>query len=69
MDALVRRVIGRLGMLHKGVLKASHMGDASKTGRSSLYDRHRAIKVVESGPAGVHYLTRGQVKTPPYWLV
>ena len=69
VDVFVRRVVGRLGMLHKGVLKASHMGDASKTGRSSLYDRHRAIKVVESGPAGVHYLTRPQVEMPPYWLV
>ena len=60
VDLTVRRIIGRLGMLHKGVLKASEFGDKEKTGKAGMFDRHRAIKVVEVGPNGVEYLTRAQ---------
>ena len=55
-------------MIHKGVLKASKFGKAQKTGRKSMYDRHRAIKITAEGPGGVVYLTKEQVKTPPYWV-
>ena len=68
VDLLIRKIVGRLGMLHKGVLRASQFGKAEKTGRNSMYERHRAIKIVEEGPGGVVYLTREQVKKPPYWV-